>query len=97
MRIAQPEKNNMRIQEIPTSSPDMFVHDTNDDRQQLLRSNSKHYYQENRETEMDDYKIEEKTNWRAIFYSFIMFVEWVIFLAFVFMVIRLATSKLEYN
>ena len=39
----------------------------------------------------------EKTNWRAIFYSFIMFVEWVIFLAFVFMVIRLATSKLEYN
>ena len=26
-----------------------------------------------------------------------MFVEWVIFLAFVFMVIRLATSKLEYN
>ena len=40
MRIAQPEKNkNMRIQEIPTtnSSPDIFEHDTNDDRQQVLK------------------------------------------------------------
>ena len=39
MRIAQPEKNknNMKIQEIlPTSSPDIFEHDTNDDRQQVL-------------------------------------------------------------
>jgi len=38
MRIAQPEKNknNMKIQEIPTNSPDIFEHDTNDDRQQVL-------------------------------------------------------------
>jgi len=46
---------------------------------------------------MDDMKADEKTNWKALLNSFIMFAEWIAFLAFIFMVLRLATSKLEYK
>ncbi|CAG5105841.1 Oidioi.mRNA.OKI2018_I69.chr1.g2502.t1.cds [Oikopleura dioica] len=46
---------------------------------------------------MDDIKADEKTNWKALFNSFIMFAEWIAFLTFIFTVLRLATSKLEYK